>query len=944
MVKTYSRFIITSSIFLLFGYLVEKPIIQRQPDMKIVPPQAPASIYAREDLQHRYEYEMDIIKDPETGKVPDYINSRVNQFVKNLPSKNGIAAQRSQQNQWISRGPSNVGGRTRALAIDVRDENTILAGGVSGGVYRSVDGGDSWTRTSEISGLNSVTAIVQDTRPGHEDTWYYGTGELRGNSARIGGSPFRGDGIYKSTDGGKSWDVLKSTFTGQPNLFNSPFNYVWRLAIDHTKTDKDVIYAAVFGGIIRSEDGGETWESALSPGNLTAISPDTNLNQSLFPFYSYVTITEDGMLYATLSSFTTSGYSSEGFEGIYVSNNGRQWDNISPVEFPAMADRTIIDVDADAGVIYALVQGSDALIKLFKFEASKVVNGSYQSAWTDLSENIPQYPDAPLGDFNTQNSYNMELKIHPSDPNIVFIGATNLYRSTDGYASSENTEWIGGYHQELGGTPYPNHYPDQHALVFLPSNPNKMLSANDGGIRITEDNLADSVRWRSLNNGYVTSQFYTIDLEDVAGSDFKSGGLQDNGTYSVDQGGFSQWNRILGGDGGYSFITEDRSYLYASFQNSQIFRLTLDDNMNVNSFTRVDPTGAGTTPGQTYLFINPFIIDPGNNNRMYLAGGNAMWRNNNLSQIPGGSEETTSVNWERINSSFLSVSEGRISSIDLSTKPPNILYFGTSIGNLFRVDDVHFGDGKMERLRVDEFPDDSYISQIAIDPLNANRLMVTFSNYNIPSIFLSEDGGQTFMDISGNLEEHPDGSGSGPSIRWGDVVPLQNGEYVYFVGTDAGMYSTKALNGRNTVWLKEGNEAIGNSIIRMTDYRPSDGRYVVATHGNGIFETTIPDFLDFTIGDIKASEFSVSQSFPNPFNTLTTIQYDIPENGFLSAIIYNTSGQRIKTLIASDQFKGSNLITWDGTNTIGQPVLDGTYYIRITYQDNTVVRRVVFNN
>ena len=136
----------------------------------------------------------------------------------------------------MKRGPYNVGGRTRALAIDVTDENIILAGGVSGGVWRSTDGGSSWTKTTGSSYLHSVTSLSQDTRSGQESTWYYVTGELIGNSASEGGASYAGNGVYKSTDGGLNWTLLTST-SSSITEFDSYFDYNWRVAVNPTNGD-----------------------------------------------------------------------------------------------------------------------------------------------------------------------------------------------------------------------------------------------------------------------------------------------------------------------------------------------------------------------------------------------------------------------------------------------------------------------------------------------------------------------------------------------------------------------------------------------------------------------------------------------------------------------------------------------------------------------------------
>src|SRR5690606_6292577 len=114
---------------------------------------------------------------------------------------NGRTSSEGNLINWVNRGPYNVGGRTRALAIDLTNENVILAGGVSGGLWRSANGGQSWQKVTGSNDLQSITGIAQDPRAGHRHKYYYITGEYTGNSASATGAPYRGDGVYRSTDG-----------------------------------------------------------------------------------------------------------------------------------------------------------------------------------------------------------------------------------------------------------------------------------------------------------------------------------------------------------------------------------------------------------------------------------------------------------------------------------------------------------------------------------------------------------------------------------------------------------------------------------------------------------------------------------------------------------------------------------------------------------------------
>jgi len=115
---------------------------------------------------------------------------------------------------------------------------------------------------------------------------------------------------------------------------------------------------------------------------------------------------------------------------------------------------------------------------------------------------------------------------------------------------------------------------------------------------------------------------------------------------------------------------------------------------------------------------------------------------------------------------------------------------------------------------------------------------VVFSNYNVVSVFATTDGGTTWTAIAGNLEQNPNGGGSGPSCRWVKILPV-GGTKIYYIGTSTGVYSTGYLNGANTVWEQEGASVIGNVVVDMIDARSSDGMVVAATHGNGIFSATV---------------------------------------------------------------------------------------------------------
>lgn len=916
MQPAYFIFII---IFSLFTYSCHAP-----EEKKSVPP-LPGKNFAfgtKERPAARSAYETRKLVDPKTNRIPANIHHRELQFSQSI-NTNQHANHRSNASSWTLAGPYNVGGRTRALAVDVRNDDIFLAGGVSGGVWKTEDGGFSWIRTTQPDIINSVTHLVQDKRIGKRDIWYFGTGELRGNSARAPGAIYRGDGIFKSTNGGESWDVLPNTQTLQPAVFDNPFDYTWNLATNSTANfSDDEVYAAIYGNIVRSKDGGESWENVLGEPNMLENSSG-DLNGSNASFFTNILITPNGKHFAYLSTFAPGQNVNTNFmnKGIFYSEDGDTWTNITPQGFVKFSERLVMAyAPSNESILYFLVEGTT--LQLWKYD-----NGN----WTNRSNQIPNENSA-FEAFDSQSSYNMTIAVHPSDPDIVFIGGTNLYRSSDGFASASNTSQIGGYDIDNVSDLYTNHHPDQHEILFL-SESNHMLTANDGGIFKTTNSTAVNVAWTPLNNGYITSQFYSIALSKSEGDHRIIGGLQDNGTYlKFNSSPTSVWESILGGDGGFCATTTEDLYWYSSFQEAGIFKISYDNDGDIETWAKVDPKGMVR---DNYLFITPFVLDPNNYNRMYLAGDSAIWRNDNLAQINLFRQVTTATNWHVIDP----VSPVQdITALDISTNPAHILFYGTADGNVYKITDANRANPETSLV----FSHDGYVSNLCIDPADADQVLVCYSNYNISSLFWSQDGGESFIDIGGNLEENMDGSGNGPSLRWAEIVALNDGGYKYYVGTSVGLYSTDELDGLETVWQQEGSESIGHAVISMIDYRSTDGKIIAATHGNGVFESTVANAKN-VVPIQEIADLTLSPGYPNPFNDIFKMNFAVPETGPLAIYITDLSGRQIRTLFNDTQFEGDVIVSWDGLNNSGSAVQNGIYNYVIVYNGKNFGGKVILN-
>lgn len=868
-----------------------------------------------ENPHARTEYEVRKLIDPVTKQIPRDIRRLELEYAETLP----VADESSLESfTWTHRGPWNVGGRTRALALDISDasEQTILAGGVSGGMWRSTNSGTSWTRTTDPLQLQSVTCIAQDTRAGKTNIWYYGTGEFLGNSTSGGNATFKGDGIFKSTNGGLSWSQLPSTVSGTPQTFDFVTDFIYNIAIDPSNLAQDEVYAACYGAVLRSTDGGMTWNTVLNGLG--------NPNQAIA---TDVAVTSTGVVYATVSNNSSST------KGIFRSTDGVNWTNITPAGFPSNYRRIVIGIaPSNENIVYFLGETpgggkfnsvDNEWASLWRYDASS-------GTWVNRSANLPEF-GAPAGNFNSQSSYNLIVKVKPDNSNFVIIGGTNLYRSTDGFSSTSNTTWIGGYAAtNQGFSPYANHHPDQHSFVFYrnAARSNWALSGHDGGVSRTTAINSPTVSWTTLNNGYLTTQFYTVAIRNASGDLNIIGGKQDNGTYrGVSSSSTAAWQNIFGGDGSFCAISSTGNPYYVSAQNGLVYRLTLnaDGSYNLSNWTRVDPQG-----GSGYLFINPFALDPNNSNVMYFAGGTTLWRNNNLTGIPSLSQNPATSGWTNFNINTGST----ITAVSVSTTPANRVYFGSADGGVFRADNANTSSPSFFNITDAAMPA-GYVSCIAVDPANANNAMVVFSNYNIISLYYTTNGGVSWTPVAGNLEQNPDGTGNGPSCRWAAIRNVPGGK-VFLVGTSTGLYATSTLNGMSTVWQRQAPSTIGRGIVNAIATRESDGLVVVATHGNGVYSGTVNSLVSAPNETPKPSAFRLSQNYPNPFNPSTTIEYQLPSASAVKLEIFDALGRKITTLVSERQNAGKHQVQFNAAG-----LASGAYFYKLQAGNNVETRKML---
>ncbi|MEO9533408.1 MAG: T9SS type A sorting domain-containing protein [Crocinitomicaceae bacterium] len=829
----------------------------------------------------RSEWEQLRLADPATGLIPPNMRQKELAFAQTLPSHQYKAY------NWDHRGPFNVGGRTRAIALDVLDENIWLAAGVSGGIWRSTDAGATWTNTTDPLEMHSYNSLLQDTRPGHESTWYAGTGETYGIVSQTSfEARFSGNGIMKSTDNGVTWNWLTSTQSNTPTTHhvNGDMDFVWRMVIDPTNTTEDVVLAAVYNGVKRSDDGGASWTDVLGFQQGGFSNPGSDFVE--------IEATSTGVFYATLSADGPS-------KGIFRSDDGGlTWTDIKPSTFPTSWGRLSMAINPeDENIVWFFGVANTGEANghgLFRYEYLSGDGSGSGGTWSDRSANLPDQScyvnaiNAEIGKLSTQSSFDLHIAIHPADTSVVYVAGTSIWRNKDAFTHDSTNTWIGGYqcdplpYDDLNwNLSYPNHHPDQHWMMFLPSDPSVLINANDGGVYRTVDNLADSVDWVSLNNGYITTQFYAVAIEPgVAISDIVVGGLQDNGTWMTNSSDENaEWKYVGSGDGMYCALRNGADYYLTSKQRGKLYLKEIESNGNVMAHERIDPEGGPAT----YNWANSFKLDPNNNKGIFWNGRTKLWRLDNLEQLSITGDRTNKEPnfWVELDSSLIDPQAALITDIEMCETMPNTVWYGTSNAYLYRLDDAYGLTDGPHRVNISgpDFPNNAYISCVAVDPFDADKITVTFANYNVPSVFATTDGGLTWEDISGNLEENVDGTGNGPAVFWAENYV----DGTIFVGTSTGLYTTNFKDGENTVWTLE--SGVGNVSVDHMDFRTYDGYFVVGTHGQGVYSTHLqPGFVSI---EEEQSSLKVVPTLINQNVTITA-----PE-GTREIALYNLQGQKV---------------------------------------------------
>jgi len=761
-------------------------------------------------------------------------------------------------------GPTNIGGRISDIEFNTANPNIVYAGAATGGVFKSVDMGETWVPVFDNQANLNVGDIGID--PNNPDIVYVGTGEANG-----GHNNFPGGGIYKSTDAGSTWQLL-----GLENTVS-----IGRVVVDPSNSNR--VFVAAQGsyfepnperGVYRSDDGGNTWSNVLfvsdTTGAIDIIIDPNNPDRLIVAMWERVRRPTGSHLFGPSS-------------GLYKSlDGGDSWEYIEPSA--GLPDPNGQDVGriglalcaSQPDIVYAIYTNGSEYLGFYKSD-------DFGSSWVNAD------PDNEISNgTSTFSWYFGQVRVHPTNPDIVFAMDVAYMRSTDG---GDSWPIIYGY----DGGPLGFHV-DQHALAINPIDPNYIISGNDGGMNISTDGGVSFTKVAELP----ISQFYEIGL-DRNNPDRLYGGTQDNGTMRTLTGELNDWDRIYAGDGFYTLV--DYTNPDIIFAESQLGNL----GKSTDGGNYFEWATDGIDFDEPRNWSTPVAMDPENPNVLYY-GTNHVYRTTN-----------GAIYWNSISpdltDGFTGTRRGTVATIAVSPQNSSIIWAGTSDSHVW----VSTNNGQTWTDVSADLPD-RCVSRVVPDPLEENTAYVTFTGLKWadpePHIFRTTNAGGTWEDISSNLPDAPI-----------NACAVDNTDNNYlFVGTDLGAYYSGNQGGS---W-----EYLDAMLPMVSVYdmkiHAVEHTLVLGTHARSMYKLDLATIVGIDDKLVNSGDPGISlKNYPNPFKSTTTISFNLARSGNVDVEVFDFQGKKVADLLHKVLPKGEHNIVWAAKNDAGTRLHGGAYFLKI---------------
>jgi len=754
---------------------------------------------------------------------------------------------------------STMGGRTRCIVYDPSYTNKIWAGSVTGGLWYNTNITSAlspWMPVDDFWPTLAISSITFD--PLDPLIMYVGTGEAFTATTIYRESSGLGMGIFKSTDGGETWNLIPST---------SDFKYITDIAV-RNENGNAVIYAGVVSGIYkginhqslpsdglyRSVDGGQSWMQVLP------LIPDSDKPYAV----ADIELAADGRIFIG----TKRNLDDEGGATILFSDSGiiGSWtvfdDYVgiiqSDPDFYVPGRVMLAAAPSDANVVYALMgAGYVSSGNGFTYTQGKHIVRSEDGGQT---WNYRPYPSGGDYYWATLAWHALAAGVDPNDPNSLYIGGLDVYKSTDGgFGWNQVSDWRGMYNG--GGDDYV--HGDIHCMLYKHNSSNELLISTDGGVFYTGEATSNSPDFEEKSGNFGTLQFYTCDIYPIEGDDRFIGGLQDNGTLYYTGSPLDIFDMVSGGDGCCCFIDQDEEHIMITSSQFNNFYL----NLYGNQVAYLGDWSCG-------IFINPADYDDKENtlytNVCSFSGSynNFLLRIDNFPNNPNGIFYPINTNTD--------VWYSHVQHSPYAPAGTSNLFIGTLSGLAYKVENAETNSPDVTDITGNDFPEGN-ISCIAIGE-SEDQLLATFSNYGVTSVWQTRNGGASWQEKEGNLPDMP--------IRWALYHP-ENTQHV-ILATEIGIWTTSSIDDIEVTW-EPNNDGLANVRIDMLQMRMSDNTVLAATHGRGLASAVWDIYTDIDEPDqLEASVLA----YPNPSNGVFNLKVDEP---FSTAriLVFNISGQKV---------------------------------------------------
>ncbi len=741
----------------------------------------------------RWEHEMEMHTDGQgrMGAPAIYINEAVNSANEKLTHQH----EKFINSAWTPVGPNTLPGnetgymqngigRINCIAFHPTNPSTYFVGVAQGGVWKTTNNGVSWTPLTDNLPIDRISDISID--PNNPNTMYISVCDFEYIDVALNLDGRKrhthyGLGVYKTTDGGLTWNPTGLTF----QLTNGDASLIRKILVNPANSNQ--VVACGVSGMYTSANGGATWTHSLDSLFWDLVQDPTN----------------PSTLYATTGWLQ---YQNIGSVGIYKSIDfGNTWTMLNTgIASTGVIQRIKLAIaPSDHNYIYAMTVGMD--------EGSA---GIYKSAnagltWTYINPGVNMLEGGDGTAAGGQGTYDLGFSVKIDDKNTVYVGGVNIWGSTDG-AQTFNpvSHWTLQYGPTLHG--------DIHFLETQPLTGN-IFVCSDGGLyrttAVTPETWNDAnggipwpTQWTTISNGMSITSFYRVSSSRNT-TDRLSAGAQDNATFYYDG---AAWNTIFGGDGMDNYCDP--------INNNMVIGSSQYGNFYVSNDGGLSTVGANVNVnGEAGEWVSPIVADYNNPGTIYAGltnvvkstDGGYSW--NALTPMPVNSIHDNEMSALAVGYNNTNVIYGS-RRIRYEYSSPSTIYVSQNGGNSWT--DITAG-----------LPDTLYITSIDVNQNNANVAYIALAGFSAGNkVYKTTNAGATWQNISYNLPNVP--------VNCIKTVPVYGD---LMVATDLGVY---VFNSQTNTWVSN-STGLPNVIISDIDFNPVLNKIYISTFGRGIWQNTL---------------------------------------------------------------------------------------------------------